>query len=106
MDNLLLSAQTGDVGGIMGLLLGCSVLSIFELVDFFLYNCLRKMHGSTKGTNKTADSTGAQNEINEHKIMEKSSGKEVPPSILSNSADMRPSYFDGSAHYGIDFAHV
>ena len=32
----------GDIGGIMGLLLGASVLTIFELLDLILYNSLRK----------------------------------------------------------------
>jgi hypothetical protein len=33
----------GELGGLMGLLLGASVLSIFEVIDLFLYNVLRKV---------------------------------------------------------------
>ncbi len=32
----------GDVGGLMGLLLGGSVLTIFEFLDFIIYNSIRK----------------------------------------------------------------
>jgi len=42
---------TGDIGGYMGLLIGGSVITIFELLDLFIYNSLRKaqkVHGERK----------------------------------------------------------
>ena len=33
---------SGELGGLMGLLLGASVLSIFEIFDLFIYNSFRK----------------------------------------------------------------
>lgn len=89
--------NTGDVGGILGLLLGCSVLSVFELVDFFIYNCLRKMHHG--GSNKTWDCNGTKNDK-----LDKSPKVSLSPSVISNA--QKPGFFDGSAYYGIDFANV
>ena len=34
---------TGEIGGYMGLLIGGSVLSIMEILDFFIYNGLNKL---------------------------------------------------------------
>ena len=33
---------SGDFGGYMGLLLGCSVITLLEVLDLFLYNSLIK----------------------------------------------------------------
>ena len=45
----ILCVFTGDIGGYMGLLLGCSVITLVELLDLFLYNgcvkCLRLSGG-------------------------------------------------------------
>ncbi len=35
---------TGDFGGYMGLLLGASAMTVFELVDLFVYNCCEKIY--------------------------------------------------------------
>jgi len=35
----------GDIGGYLGLLIGGSVLTIFEVVDLVLYNALLKFIG-------------------------------------------------------------
>ena len=35
--------STGDLGGLFGLFLGGSVISVFELVDFLIYNCAIKI---------------------------------------------------------------
>ena len=34
---------SGEVGGLMGLLLGCSVITLFEVFDLIFYNCLVKI---------------------------------------------------------------
>ena len=34
---------SGDMGGFMGLFLGASVLTLCELFDFLIYNCVRKL---------------------------------------------------------------
>ena len=34
--------RAGELGGLMGLLLGASALSIFEVFDLFIYNIFRK----------------------------------------------------------------
>ena len=33
----------GDLGGYMGLLLGASVVTLFELLDFIMYSILKKV---------------------------------------------------------------
>ncbi len=39
----ILSIILGDVGGFMGLLLGGSVLTVFELMDLLIFNFFKKM---------------------------------------------------------------
>ena len=58
----------GEVGGLMGLLLGASVMTIFEFVDLIIYNtCLRCLRSRKVSDRKTA-----------YKIkLEKSSGKDI-----------------------------
>ena len=34
--------SSGDVGGFLGLLLGGTVVTLFELLDFVIYNCIVK----------------------------------------------------------------
>lgn len=41
--NMILLYVAGDVGGFMGLLLGCSALSVFEFFDFFVYYGIAKL---------------------------------------------------------------
>ena len=36
------------MGGYMGLLIGGSVITLFEILDLVLYNCLRKMAHARK----------------------------------------------------------
>ena len=35
---------SGDIGGYMGLLLGASVMTVFEFVDFIFYNIAAKLY--------------------------------------------------------------
>ena len=46
---------TGDVGGYMGLLLGASVVTVFELLDFIIYNLFKKATGSKSDMKDTTD---------------------------------------------------
>lgn len=51
--NLLLTSFpvrlfTADIGGNMGLFLGCSILSVFEFVDLFILLCFRNCRRSRK----------------------------------------------------------
>ena len=39
---------SGELGGFMGLFLGASVLTLCELFDFLIYNCVRKLHNRRK----------------------------------------------------------
>lgn len=39
---IFLSVCTGELGGLMGLLLGASVLTLGEIMDLFFYNAIRK----------------------------------------------------------------
>ena len=36
------SPLTGELGGLMGLLLGASVLTLGEIADLFIYNAFRR----------------------------------------------------------------
>ena len=38
----------GDLGGLFGLFLGGSAISIFEIIDLFLYNAIIKLFSSSK----------------------------------------------------------
>ena len=40
---LVLCDVVGDVGGFMGLLLGGSVLTVFELLDLVIFNFVKKL---------------------------------------------------------------
>ncbi len=42
----------GDVGGFMGLLLGGSAITIFELMDLIIYNVIRKCNKTRTGSQK------------------------------------------------------
>ena len=44
----------GEVGGFMGLLLGGSIISIFELLDFVLYNMMKKMYQKRNTLRRTS----------------------------------------------------
>ena len=44
----------GEVGGFMGLLLGGSIISIFELLDFVLYNMMKKMYQKRNNLRRTS----------------------------------------------------
>ena len=45
--------HSGDLGGLMGLLMGLSAISIFEILDLIIYNSFRKIISSRK--NKASD---------------------------------------------------
>ena len=52
----LLIRFAGDLGGYLGLLVGASVITVFELLDLFLYNGavkLRKKYASKKNVAQT-----------------------------------------------------
>ena len=38
----------GEIGGFLGLLLGASVLTVFELIDYILLFCYNKFHSKTQ----------------------------------------------------------
>ena len=49
------------MGGYMGLLIGASVLSIFEVIDLFLYNFVVKLMNRRAAFTKVKDSGGLPN---------------------------------------------
>ena len=51
----------GDVGGYMGLLLGASAVTVFELLDVIIYNLFKKATGSKRNTKVTTDVHGEMN---------------------------------------------
>lgn len=46
--NNVLMHVVGDVGGFMGLLLGASALTVFELIDLVIMNFAKKLHSEKK----------------------------------------------------------
>ena len=40
--------DTGDVGGYMGLLLGASIMSLVEIIDYIFLAIMHKMRGRSK----------------------------------------------------------
>lgn len=52
---------SGDIGGYMGLLLGGTIITLFELVDFLIYNAIVKMTGKKQQTNKSYDQDVEEN---------------------------------------------
>ena len=42
-NNVSVIVNLGDVGGFMGLLLGGSALTVFELMDLILFNFIKKL---------------------------------------------------------------
>lgn len=62
---ILLSIFTGEIGGYMGLLMGCSCLTICEVLDLVLYNLvLRKIehHMETAPTKPDQAAVGQKTE--------------------------------------------
>ena len=72
---LLLLMQTyftiaADLGGIIGLFLGGSAISVFEIIDLVIYNAF--FHIKTRKFRKKTEDTGALN-----------AGKQDPPPTLN-----------------------
>lgn len=57
-----LVVQLGDVGGFMGLLLGGSVLTVFELIDLIIFNFVKKLlrHPDPTAVPKDDDTTDSE----------------------------------------------
>ena len=47
----------GDIGGYMGLLLGGTVITVFEFIDFFAYNVIDKIVTKRKQKTKVKDNS-------------------------------------------------
>ena len=56
----------GDMGGYLGLLIGASAITVFELVDLIVYNCFRKMLLREKPKPKQEEEKGMALEINNY----------------------------------------
>ena len=53
--NLFYIILAGDLGGYMGLLVGGSVITVFEILDLFCYNSLAKLYGYFKKKKQQKD---------------------------------------------------
>ena len=50
----------GEVGGYMGLLIGMSVLTLFEMLDFIIYNTLSNLWQKRKKANTESDGSALE----------------------------------------------
>ena len=48
----------GDLGGYMGLLIGASVVTVCEFLDFIIYNIMKKKRTKSETNNENTDVTG------------------------------------------------
>ena len=54
---------SGDMGGMMGLLLGASVMTVCEFLDLIVYNSINKcVHSNKQNRNQVSNSTSKSKE--------------------------------------------